>query len=93
VIPLVAVSGADCIEALVRAGFDARTTDDGITALVRDGRVVVVPTSPLLSPGELLAVLEGACVAYSDFLDLLCETPTDPDVRAPAIAQPARPSW
>ncbi len=81
-LPLVAVSGTECIDALVHAGFERRTVgEDGVTTLSRDGRVVTVPTSALLTPDELLGVLADARVAYSDFLDLLSEMPTDPDVK------------
>ncbi|HEY8076337.1 MAG TPA: hypothetical protein VIF62_19565 [Labilithrix sp.] len=79
-LPLVAVSGTECVEALLHAGFARRTVADDATTLSRDGRVVIVPTSALLAPDELRAVLSDARIAYSDFLDLLSDMPTDPDV-------------
>lgn len=53
--------------------------------LVKGVRSVVVRTTDLLAPDELLAVLRDAGLAYSDFLDLLSEAPTDPDMRRPTV--------
>lgn len=80
-LPLVAVSGAECVDALASAGFAIRSRSNDTTLLVRGGRSVIVRTVDLLLPDELLAVLRDAGLAYSDFLDLLSEAPTDPDVR------------
>ena len=79
-IPLVAVSGVECVEVLIHAGFERCRAADDATTLVRDGRVVVVPTSALLTPDELVGVLNAARISYSDFLDMLSEMPTDVDV-------------
>lgn len=81
VMPLVAVSGADCIDALVQSGFVVRSTDGGKTTLAREGRVVCVPRVSILSPDELHAMLDAARLDYGTFLDLLSEMPTNPDQR------------
>jgi hypothetical protein len=81
VMPLIAVSGADCIDALLQAGFVVRSTENGITTLARDMRVVAVPRVSILSPEELQAVLRESRLSYGAFLDLLSETPTIPDQR------------
>lgn len=78
VVPLVAVSGAECVDALTLAGFSLVSRTDSNATLVRGLRLVVVPDVGILSPDELLEVLRTAGVAYTDFLDLLSETPTDP---------------
>jgi hypothetical protein len=80
-LPLVAVSGSECVDALLTAGFVAVSRTDEHTTLARSGRSVTVRTGTLLLPDELLAVLRDAGIGYADFLDLLSEAPTDPDVR------------
>ena len=83
VLPLVAVSGAECVEALVLDGFTVRSRSDAAVVLERDMRVVVVPDTAMLAPEELEAVLRDAAIPYDAFLDLLSETPTDPAVFRP----------
>lgn len=78
VLPLVAVSGAECVEALVLDGFTVRSRSDTAVVLERDMRVVVVPDSAMLAPEDLEALLHDAGIPYDAFLDLLSETPTDP---------------
>ncbi|MDB5213482.1 MAG: hypothetical protein JWO86_1409 [Myxococcaceae bacterium] len=77
-LPLVAVSGAECVEALSLDGFTVRSRSDTATILERDARVVAVPDVTMLTPEDLEALLVDAGIAYDDFLDLLSETPTDP---------------
>ncbi|MBX3192055.1 MAG: hypothetical protein KF819_34005 [Labilithrix sp.] len=80
-VPLVAVSGAECIEALRLAGFRLHVAAaEGRVTLASGVRVVSVPDVAMLTPTELYAILRDAGVTYSTFLDLLSETPTDPDV-------------
>jgi hypothetical protein len=81
VVPLVAVSGADCVEALTLGGFAVRSRSDSATVLEHGIRVVVVPDVAMLVPEDLQMLLKDAGIAYDDFLDLLSETPTDPDLR------------
>jgi hypothetical protein len=78
VLPLVAVSGAECVEALVLDGFTVRTRSDAATVLERGGRVVVIPDVAMLAPEDIEALLNDAGIPYDSFLDLLSETPTDP---------------
>ena len=77
-VPLVAVSGAECVDALSSAGFSLTGRTGSDVTLSKGLRVVVVPDVAMLSPDELLAVLRSAGVPYSEFLDLLSEAPTDP---------------
>ena len=81
VLPLVAVSGVECVDALLLAGFAIRSRSDSATILERHMRVVVVPDVAMLTPEDLEALLRDAGLAYEVFLDLLSETPTDPDVQ------------
>jgi hypothetical protein len=80
-LPLVAVSGPECVDALLAAGFTVSARTDDHATLSKSGRSVTIRTGALLMPEELLGVLRDAGLAYSDFLDLLSEAPTDPDVR------------
>ncbi|MDB5213654.1 MAG: hypothetical protein JWO86_1581 [Myxococcaceae bacterium] len=82
-LPLVAVSGAECVEALTLDGFTVRSRSDRTIVLERDARVVAVPDVSMLNPEELEALLVDAGIAYDDFLDLLSETPTERDVLRP----------
>lgn len=79
-VPLVAVSGAECIDALSLAGFSLTARTGSEVTLSKGLRVVVVPDVAMLSPDELLSVLRTAGLPYSDFLDLLSEAPTDPAI-------------
>ena len=88
-LPLVAVSGPECVDALQAAGFAVASRTDAHTTLSKSGRSVTIRTGALLMPEELLAVLRDAGLAYSDFLDLLSEAPTDPDMRRPANVRSA----
>lgn len=88
-LPLVAVSGSECVDALRSAGFDVCSRTDEQTLLGKAGRSVSVRTGSLLLPDELLAILRDAGLAYSDFLDLLSEAPTDPDIRRNSLTRSA----
>jgi hypothetical protein len=83
VLPLVAISGADCVEALVLGGFTVRSRSDSATILERGLRVVVVPDVAMLAPEDMETLLRDAGLAYDDLLDLVSESPTDPDVMRP----------
>jgi hypothetical protein len=86
-LPLLAVSGAECVDALVVAGFSLRSRDEDGATLAKECCIVTVPHVAMLTPAELTALLRDAGLAYSEFLDCLSEAPTDPDLRA---ARPAR---
>jgi hypothetical protein len=90
VVPLVAVSGAECVEALTAAGFALSTRTSEGTTLTRGLHLVVVPDVPMLAPDELGSILRSAGVPYSDFLDLLSEVPTDPGIARTRPAPPVR---
>lgn len=93
-LPLLAVSGAECVDALVVAGFATRSRTDDETTLSKGLRVVTIPDVAMLSPSELTALLREAGLTYSDFLDCLSEAPTDPDLRpAPLAAASGRTSF
>jgi hypothetical protein len=81
VLPLVAVSGGECVAALMQGGFRARlyASEQG-TMLERASIQVRVPHANILSPDELVTLLHDAGIAYGDFLDWLSESPTDPGV-------------
>ena len=89
-VPLVAVSGVECVEALVCAGFTVRSRDDDAASLVNTLRSVTVPLVAMLTPEELTNILRDAGVSYSDFLEYLSETPTEPDVHHARARRPAR---
>jgi hypothetical protein len=91
VVPLVAVSGADFVEALALAGFAVRSRSDSATVIECGPRALVVPDVAMLVPEDLLALLHEAGIEYDTFLDLLSETPTDPDLRRPALRRPSAP--
>jgi hypothetical protein len=80
VVPLVAVSGAECIDALSCAGFSLSERSDRGVTLTKGLRSVLVPDVAMLTPEELTEVLRSAGIAYSEFLDLLSEAPTDPAI-------------
>ncbi len=88
VLPLVAVSGAECVDALVLAGFTVRSRTDSATVLERASRVVVVPDVAMLTPDDLHALLQDGGITYDAFLDLLSETPTDPALERPVFRRP-----
>lgn len=80
VVPLVAVSGAECVEALTGAGFVVVARSSTGATLTKGLRFVVVPEAGMLVPDELTSILRSAGIPYSDFLDLLSEAPTDPAI-------------
>lgn len=86
-LPLVAVSGSECVDALISAGFAVSTRTDDHTTLAKSGRSVTVRGGALLMPEELLGILRDSGLAYSDFLDLLSEAPTDPDIRRSSVVR------
>jgi len=86
-LPLVAVSAFECVDALRVAGFFVRAHSAATGYSLSNGlRSVTVRSTVLLAPDELLAILRDAGIPYCDFLDLLSEAPTDP-----AIVLPPRP--
>jgi hypothetical protein len=87
-LPLVAVSGSECVDALLIGGFVVRSRTDEHAVLDKGSRSVIVRCcGSLLMPDELVNLLREAGLAYSDFLDLLSEAPTDPDMRRPNLSR------
>jgi hypothetical protein len=68
------------VDALLQAGFAVRSRSADSTLLVKGLRSVFVPTVAMLTPDEMSSVLRDAGLAYSDFLEFLSETPTEPDL-------------
>jgi hypothetical protein len=86
VVPLVAVSGAECVDALSMAGFSVSSRTATHATVTKGLRVVVVPDLPMLPPEELMTVLRTAGLPYSEFLELLSECPTDPAISRTRVA-------
>jgi hypothetical protein len=90
VLPLLAVSAAECVDALLLAGFAVVERTDDSTVLRRDLRVVAIRDSQLLGAEALEALLRAAGVPYTEFLDRLAETPTEPAFRVTETGVRAR---
>jgi predicted RNA binding protein YcfA (HicA-like mRNA interferase family) len=84
------LSGADCVKALERSGFQVRGRTGGITTLARSGRLVVVPEVPGVTPALLSSILRSAGLSLTQLHGALCPPPGQPvldDVppRAPSV--------
>lgn len=81
VFPDLKVSGEECVEVLVRAGFQiassSRATSSNTTTLIRVARLVVVPHASVLAREVLDAVLSDAAVSLETFLQYLLELRAD----------------
>ncbi len=75
------ISGAECVLALVLAGFQVKRRAAGTTVLVRRGHIVVVPEVLILSPALLDGILSDAELTHDRFLALIAEEQTRPDRR------------
>ena len=73
VIPLRAVSGAECVDVLVRQGFRVVRRPDDATVLQGFGRVVIVPDRRVLDLDVLELILSDARLSSGRFLELLDE--------------------
>jgi hypothetical protein len=89
VLPVLAVSGADCAHALVLAGFVVVAIANGVATLAKGDVKVEVPDSPILALDELTAILRTAKIAYADFVELLGDAPTDPAISRTRPSTPA----
>ncbi len=74
------ISGAECVLALVLAGFRVKRRAGGQTVLVRRGQHVIVPEVLVLSRDLLEAILADAELTHERFLTLLAEEQTRPDL-------------
>jgi len=73
VVPVLAVSPAECIAALTLAGFRSYRSTSSETVLENDLRRVVVPDDAVIPKERLESILRAAGVSYSEFLELLSE--------------------
>jgi hypothetical protein len=80
VVPIVAVSGAECVDVLTLAGFLLTGRSGRGATLTKGLRFVEVPDVAMLAPEELTAILRSAGLGYADFLELLSEAPTEPAI-------------
>lgn len=70
-LPLVALTGAEFVEALLRGGFRIVHRGCQLTTIARTGRTVHVAETVTLASDELLFLLRQAGVSYFDLLDFL----------------------
>jgi hypothetical protein len=82
---LVALSGNECVQGLLSAGFRPGPRIEGSTVLTRGDRLVVVPDIPLLAPEGLTAILRDAGIDLREFFALVAEAPT---TRRPRFVPP-----
>lgn len=73
------ISGAECVSALVLAGFRIEQKTKESTLLARGKHVVIVPDIFVLAPAVLEAILGKAHLSYAEFVELISEEPTLPD--------------
>ena len=75
VVPVLAVSGTECVDGLVAAGCELvqQSTDEAV--LIRGLRRITVPMLDLLSREQLLRILHDADLQYVRFLDVLSALP------------------
>jgi hypothetical protein len=79
-LPLLAMGADECVDALVAGGFSVvRRTSHGVL-LERGSRQVHVPMTSLLTPDQLLTILESAGLSNYQFLELFSDMPTAPGV-------------
>ncbi len=75
-VPLPAVSGAECVAVLEGAGFAVASSTEGCTLLEGRSRLVVIPDDPILDYDVLCMVLSAAGITAVEFLELLGEPPS-----------------
>jgi predicted RNA binding protein YcfA (HicA-like mRNA interferase family) len=63
---MASLSGSDCVKALEASGFRVRARMGGVTTLVRDRRLVVVPEVSAVTPDLLHAILRSAGVSFTE---------------------------
>jgi hypothetical protein len=80
---VVAVSGIECVDALVSAGFCFEARGSGTNILTKGDRLVVVPDIPRLAPEAIRSILDQAGLTYAEFVELLAGSPTS---RMPRLA-------
>ncbi len=73
---LLTISGIECVDALVTAGFRYEARGSGANVLTKGGLLVVVPDIPQLAPEALSSILAQAGLSFSDFAELVAQSPT-----------------
>lgn len=97
---LVALSGAEFVEALMRGGFEIVKKDGALVVLERRGKTLVVCNTATLSGDDLVYLLRRSGVAYFELLDLLAAGKSPRSAKASgfhcrtdaARAEPAEPA-
>jgi hypothetical protein len=80
VLPLLAVSSIELVDALAVAGFVVTAESETSTTLRCGLRSVEVTDAAVLTCEALETALRDAGLTYTEFLDLLAETPTQPQL-------------
>jgi hypothetical protein len=76
------ISGAECVLALLFAGFRVQRRAEGNTVLTRGERTVIVP-SVLILPAEVFdSILTDADLTQPELVALLTDVPTRPGLNA-----------
>jgi hypothetical protein len=84
-VPVLACSPDEVVWTLLRAGFIVVQRATAAVILERGLRVVAVPTmTTMIAPEALVVMLRDAGLAYSRFLELVGEAPTDVDDVSPS---------
>lgn len=78
-VPVLAVSPAECIAALTLAGFRPSRSQSSETVLENELRRVVIPDEAVLPQEAFESMLRAAGVSYSEFLELLSSAFGDED--------------
>src|SRR5688572_23185154 len=81
---LVALSGSEFVDALLRGGFRMKRKEGELIVLARGDKSVVVCETATLSADDLVYLLRRAGVAYFELLDLLAAGKNAPATLPPA---------
>lgn len=80
-LPLFAAAGDEVIRALKRAGFHVCELTPTYAVLEHGYRRLTVRRGEMLDPNELLAVLRGSAISYTELVELLDAPKYDSSVR------------
>jgi hypothetical protein len=90
---MLAVSGEECVAALLAGGFRPLRREEGTSVVERGYRVARIPDALVLSPEDLDEILRSAGVAYTQFLELLSAAfPIEGEPAAMTGVRPALPA-
>lgn len=76
-LPILAVSATECVQALTLGGFRTTSRTQAATVLEQRDRRVIVPATMMLPPDDLENILRAAAVSYTEFLELLARAYPD----------------